>query len=82
MDWAALKVLAPVTANVPLELMLFARLAATLVPRPLKPVATGKPVAFVSVIAEGVSRFGVMSDGDEASTTAPVPVSSDMTLAN
>jgi thiamine phosphate synthase YjbQ (UPF0047 family) len=37
-----------------------ARNVATPVPRPEIPVDTGRPVAFVSVIAEGVPRFGVV----------------------
>jgi hypothetical protein len=41
---------------------------------PVKPVDAGRPVAFVSVTAEGVPRFGVTRVGDVASTAAPVPV--------
>jgi hypothetical protein len=53
-----------------------ARAVATPVPRPLMPVATGNPVAFVSVAADGVPRFGVVSVGEVPKTIAPVPVSS------
>jgi hypothetical protein len=34
------------------------------VPRPEIPVDTGRPVAFVSVPADGVPRSGVVSVGD------------------
>ena len=42
---------------------------------PVTPVVSGKPVAFVSVAADGVPRFGVVNTGDVArATTAPLPV--------
>ena len=53
-----------------------AKKVATPVPRPETPVEMGKPVAFVSVAAEGVPRFGVTRVGLLANTFAPVPVSS------
>ena len=37
---------------------------------------SGRPVPLVSVTADGVPRFGVVSVGDVAKTVAPVPVSS------
>jgi len=51
-----------------------ARNVATPVPNPDTPVEIGKPVAFVSVAAEGVPRFGVVSVGDVERTTFPLPV--------
>jgi hypothetical protein len=44
------------------------------VPRPLIPVDTGRPVAEVSVAADGVPRFGVVKTGEVANTKLPVPV--------
>jgi hypothetical protein len=41
---------------------------------PDTPVVSGSPVPFVRVTAEGVSRFGVISDGDVCNTTLPDPV--------
>jgi len=41
---------------------------------PVTPVVSGSPVPFVNVIAEGVSRFGVVRLGDVLRTTEPVPV--------
>lgn len=41
---------------------------------PVTPVESGRPVAFVSVAAEGVPRFGVTKVGEVSRTTAPVPV--------
>jgi len=46
---------------------------ATPVPKPDTPVEIGRPVPFVSVTADGVPRFGVVSAGDVERTTAPVP---------
>lgn len=43
---------------------------------PVTPVVSGKPVALVSVTADGVPRLGVVSDGLVANTRAPEPVSS------
>ena len=51
-------------------------------PSPVSPVAIGSPIAFVSVAADGVPRFGVVSAGEVANTAAPVPVSSLKALAN
>jgi hypothetical protein len=53
-----------------------ARKVATPVPRPEIPVATGSPVALVSVADDGVPSAGVTSVGDVANTSAPEPVSS------
>ena len=47
----------------------------TLLPSPVMP-AIGRPVAFVSVRADGVPRFGVVKVGEVPKTSAPVPVSS------
>jgi hypothetical protein len=58
----------------PEEPTLTAKAVATLVPNPDTPVEIGSPVAFVNVAAEGVPRFGVVSVGDVALTTFPVPV--------
>jgi hypothetical protein len=42
---------------------------------PVTPVVSGRPVAFVKVIADGVSRAGVVRDGLADNTTVlPVPV--------
>ncbi|CAM6031534.1 unnamed protein product [Sphagnum compactum] len=41
---------------------------------PVTPVESGSPVAFVRVIDVGVPRTGVVSVGDVANTTLPVPV--------
>ena len=41
---------------------------------PVTPVDRGRPVAFVSVAAEGVPKLGVVSAGDVDSTTDPEPV--------
>jgi hypothetical protein len=54
-----------------------AKNAATPVPKPEMPVATGSPVALVKVAADGVPRSGVTKAGEVANTKAPVPVSSD-----
>jgi hypothetical protein len=58
-----------------------AKNVATPVPSPLTPVEIGNPVALVSVAADGVPRFGVVSAGLLANTNAPVPVSSVTALA-
>jgi len=41
---------------------------------PLTPVDKGRPVALVSVKADGVPRFGVVKVGEVAKTTFPLPV--------
>lgn len=41
---------------------------------PVTPVVSGSPVALVSTAAEGVPSAGVVSVGDVAKTTFPVPV--------
>lgn len=53
-----------------------AKKVATPVPKPLIPVDTGSPVAFVNVTLEGVPKTGVTNVGELANTLAPVPVSS------
>jgi hypothetical protein len=53
-----------------------AKNVATLDPRPETPVEIGRPVAFVSVAAEGVPRLGVTNVGEVANTKEPDPVSS------
>lgn len=59
-----------------------ARAVATPVPSPDTPVEIGSPVAFVSVAAEGVPKFGVTNVGDVASTTVlPLPVVVPATIA-
>lgn len=50
-----------------------ARNVATPVPSPLMPVATGRPVAFVSVTEVGVPRTGVVNVGDVVRANVPVP---------
>jgi hypothetical protein len=52
------------------------------VPKPEIPLATGRPVQFVRVPLAGVPRAGVISVGELAKTSAPDPVSSEMTPAN
>jgi len=59
-----------------------ARKVATPEASPLIPVATGSPVQFVSVPAEGVPMFGVTRVGLVANTRAPEPVSSEITPAS
>ena len=44
---------------------------------PVTPVESGSPVALVSVIADGVPRFGVTSVGLVASTASPEPVTAN-----
>jgi hypothetical protein len=71
----------PVTADARLALDGVARNVATPEPSPEIPVDTGSPVAFVSVAADGVPRFGVVSEGLVANTNEPEPVSSVTALA-
>jgi hypothetical protein len=59
-----------------------ARNVATPVPRPEIPVATGSPVALVSVADVGVPRIGLTNVGVLAKTNAPVPVSSEIRAAS
>src|SRR3989338_8223549 len=59
----------PVIAEVPLPWR-----SPVSVEAPVPPPPTGRPVAFVSTRAEGVPRAGVMSVGEVARTTSPVPV--------
>lgn len=65
----------PVTAAAKLTLDGVAKNVATPVPRPEMPVATGRPVAFVSVAEAGVPKAGVTNVGLVANTNAPEPVS-------
>ena len=55
---------------------------ATPVPNPETPVEIGNPVAFVRVALVGVPSIGVTSVGLVANTSAPEPVSSEITLAS
>jgi hypothetical protein len=50
------------------------RAVARPVPRPVMPVLTGSPVAFVKVNAEGVPNAGEVSVGDDDNTRLPEPV--------
>lgn len=50
------------------------------VPKPLIPVLTGSPVAFVNVTEVGVPNIGVTSVGDVAKTLLPVPVLVTLTM--
>ena len=52
------------------------------VPSPEIPVETGRPVALVSVTADGVPKLGVTSVGDVPNTSAPEPVSSSISAAS
>ena len=63
-----------VTAAAILALVGVPRDVATPPARPLTPVETGNPVPLVSVTAEGVPRFGVVSTGEVESVTEPEPV--------
>lgn len=71
-----------VTAEMRLELDGVARKVATPVPSPLIPVLTGNPVQLASVPLVGVPRTGVTKVGVLAKTSAPDPVSSEMTPAS
>jgi hypothetical protein len=66
----------PVTADAKFALDGVAKKVPTPDPNPSTPVAIGNPVALVKVRADGVPRSGVMSAGESAKTSAPVPVSS------
>jgi hypothetical protein len=57
-----------------------AKNVATPVPKPLIPVLTGSPVAFVNVTEVGVPNKGVISVGDVAKTLLPVPVLVTLTM--
>lgn len=65
----------PVTAAARFAELGVARNVSTPVPRPVTPVEIGRPVAFVSVAADGVPKSGVVSAGLVANTNAPEPVS-------
>jgi len=65
-----------VTADLRLALDGVARNVAMPEPSPLTPVLIGRPVALVSVAADGVPRLGVTSVGLVANTSEPLPVSS------
>jgi hypothetical protein len=55
---------------------------ATPVAKPDTPVEIGRPVQLVRVPEDGVPNAGVMKVGELLKTTRPVPLSSDITLAN
>ena len=59
-----------------------AKKVATLAAKPETPVEIGKPVQLVRVPEEGVPKAGVTRTGDVANTKAPLPVSSDIRVAN
>jgi hypothetical protein len=63
-----------VTAAAKLDEDGVAKNVATPLPSPDTPVAIGSPVALVSVAADGVPRFGVVSVGLVLSTILPKPV--------
>ena len=71
-----------VSAEAKLALEGVAKKVAIPVPNPEIPVLTGRPVQFVKVPLEGVPRTGVTSVGLVANTSAPEPVSSEITPAN
>ena len=60
--------------NAPAEPTLTARAVNTPVPVPVRPVEIGRPVALVSVRADGVPSAGVTSVGLVANTMLPEPV--------
>jgi hypothetical protein len=61
----------------PEEPTLTAKAVATFEPKPDTPVEMGRPVALVKVAAEGVPKSGVVSVGEVALTTFPVPVADE-----
>ena len=63
-----------VIALIKFELVGVAKNDAIPVPKPLTPVAIGKPVAFVNVAEVGVPRIGVTKVGLVDNTTFPDPV--------
>jgi len=69
-----------VTAEAKLAELGVAKNVATPVPKPLIPVLTGSPVAFVNVTEVGVPNTGVTSVGDVAKTLLPVPVLVTLTM--
>jgi hypothetical protein len=73
--------LSSVTTLIRLAELGVARNVATLAPRPLTPVAIGRPVAFVNVPEVGVPRIGLTRVGEFENTRSPVPVSSETTPA-
>jgi hypothetical protein len=60
--------------NAPAEPTFTASAVRTPVPVPVRPVEIGRPVAFVSVTADGIPSAGDVSDGLVANTIAPEPV--------
>ena len=70
------------TANASLALVGSAKNVATLAPKPLTPVLIGRPVALVNVAADGVPKLGVTRTGLFENTKLPVPVSSEIKVAN
>jgi hypothetical protein len=69
-----------VTAEAKFAELGVAKNVATPVPKPLIPVLTGSPVAFVNVTEVGVPSIGVTSVGDVAKTLLPVPVLVTLTM--
>lgn len=65
-----------IVVNPPVALEVLAKAVATPVPKPLTPVAIGRPVALVRVPDVGVPNIGVTKVGEVANTAEPVPVSS------
>ena len=63
-----------VTALIKFELVGVAKNDTIPVPKPLTPVAIGKPVALVKVALDGVPKFGVTKFGLVDNTTFPDPV--------
>jgi hypothetical protein len=71
-----------VTADAKLEDDGVAKNVATPAAKPDTPVEIGRPVQLVRVPEPGVPNAGVMKVGELLKTTRPVPLSSDITLAN
>jgi hypothetical protein len=46
----------------------------------IEPTGNDVAVALLKLIADGVPRFGVVKAGDEANTTAPVPVTAEIAV--
>lgn len=70
---AAVKALVPLPLTIPVSVVAPVPPLAT-GSVPVTPVERGRPVAFVSVAADGVPRFGVVIVGEFASAiTEPVP---------
>ena len=70
------------STGAPAAPMLAASAVATPVPKPVMPVARGRPLPLERVTLLGVPRAGVIRVGLFANTSAPVPVSSVITPAS